>query len=108
MNAPRTWPNEVDGARRRCPWDAVRIGHARQRSDGHRDGIETVAEKAAGEDQHGGLLWVVDKRRGAAHLIGAAFDARCALLPMVLREPANAALGSHPAVAPVFATVLGG
>jgi len=44
----------------------------------------------------------------AAHLIGAAFDARCALLPMVLREPANAALGSHPAVAPVFATVLGG
>jgi DNA-binding winged helix-turn-helix (wHTH) protein len=44
----------------------------------------------------------------AVRLIDAAFDARCALLPMVLREPANAALHSHPAVAPVLAAVFGG
>lgn len=41
----------------------------------------------------------------AAAFVVAAHQEHCALLPLVLRDPGNAALLAHPAVAPVFAAV---
>lgn len=52
------------------------------------------------------LLALGDTDRAAA-LVVAACEARCALLPMVLREPVNAALLAHPDVARVWTTVFG-
>ncbi|GAB2600395.1 hypothetical protein GCM10027034_36920 [Ramlibacter solisilvae] len=43
----------------------------------------------------------------AARLIAEAVEARCGLVPMLLREPANAAVRDHPLVAPLFARVFG-
>jgi DNA-binding winged helix-turn-helix (wHTH) protein len=41
----------------------------------------------------------------AAHLIVGAVDAHCAVVPMLLRDPANSALRDHPQVGPLFERV---
>ena len=43
----------------------------------------------------------------AARLIVRAVDARCALVPMLLRDPGNSALRHHPLVLPLFTQVFG-
>lgn len=56
---------------------------------------------------HAATLTELGRLDEAARLLRAACDAHCALLPMVLRDPANAVLWAHPAVRPVCQAVFG-
>ena len=44
----------------------------------------------------------------AVQLIVSAFDDHCAVVPMLLRDPGNAALRGHPRIKPLFAAVFDG
>jgi len=56
---------------------------------------------------HSAAYLALGETERAVSLVTDAFAARCALLPMALREPANAALLAHPQVAAVAAAVYG-
>lgn len=65
------------------------------------------ASSACTAAMHAVACVALGEHERAARLIVSAFDAHCAVVPMLLRDPANAALRTHPQVMPLYGAVFG-
>ena len=65
------------------------------------------ASSPGGAAMHAAACVALGDDERAAQLIVHAFNTRCAVLPMLLRDPANAVLREHPRVKPLYASVFG-
>ena len=108
---PGSWLNNVTHLRSRwqfcrtCSRIAGVPPQAKELIDACLDCSATSAFRAA---LHAAACLALGDTARAVHLIAGAVDAHCAVVPMLLRDPANTALREHPQVAPLFEVVFGG
>lgn len=83
-------------------------GHAAQAAALIDACLDCSASSACSAALHAAACLALGDSARAAQLIVRAVDARCAVVPMLLRDPANSALRNHPEVGPLFELVFGG
>lgn len=83
----------------------ARCGHGAEAAALMEASLACSASTPCSAALHASALIALGDKDGAARLIADAVNARCALVPMLLREPTNAAVHDHPLVAPLFERV---